>query len=288
MKKREDIDIKELFEKSLKTKNIDGLIKLESIKNNMKEDEICCMLLNYCNNIKDKKVYKTFNKQLFSSNGTLKEIYNNKKIFYLFLKHRSIVGILKEIKKKTNSKKAIAEYYSMATDLEKRSFLYALYMSQDIRLMTTFKIVDFKLNYYEFLEMVVGKEIIDENLNIRKVDIIDLFVDLNFSYKDFKENFKSLKAQTKNEILLFLINEGITNINEDFKDKKEEVDDILKNYSDYELSRKETKDLILYMVEKKLPLNEKIFEKLVNKEKKNNLTEQEKRIKDGNNERRRN
>ena len=42
------------------------------------------------------------------------------------------------------------------------------------------------------------------------------------------------------------------------------------------------------MVEKKLPLNKKIFEKLVNKEKKNNLTEQEKRIKDGNNERRRN
>ena len=37
MKKREDIDIKELFEKSLKAKNIDGLIKLESIKNNMKE-----------------------------------------------------------------------------------------------------------------------------------------------------------------------------------------------------------------------------------------------------------
>ena len=288
MKKRENIDIKELFEKSLKTKNIDEFIILESEENNIKKEKLCYLILNYYNNIINKKKRDSFNKKISSSNDVLKEVYTNREIFYLFLKYKNTVDIYIKIGKELDFKKAIAEYYFIANDLEKRSFLYALYVSGDLDLMSVFRIMDFNNDYFNFLEMFVGEEIIDENLNIRKVDIIDLFVDLNFSYKDFKKKFKKFTPQTKEKFILFFINEGITSINEEFKDKKEEVDDILKNYSDYELSRTEAKDLILYMVEKKLPLNKKIFEKLVNKEKKNNLTEQEKRIKDGNNERRRN
>lgn len=276
------ISIKDVFKKSLKSDNIDEFISEESIRIGIPEKVLSHDMLDYFYNGNINEKEKTaFNWRLKSSKGTLMKTEVKRIAFYSFLKHKNLVDVAKNLKTNLDPNTLITDYNFIANDLEKRSFLYALYKSHSIKLECIFNIIDFKNNYYDFLEKVFDEEIIDENGKVKKVDIIDAMVDLDFSFEDFKIEYKWLPNKIKNKILLYFVNEGISIKNKDFYNKKEEIDKILNTeyiVNSYKVEKNENKKVLDYLKKHNVPQNEKMFKLVLNKALNKTLSDFEEKI----------
>lgn len=274
----EKVNIKDIFEESLEYNDLNSFVKRKSIQYNVSEHSLSYSLLNYAfTEEKEEELIKKFEKNLSETEGIFKEFYIKREAFYLFLKGYKLDEINKRLPNKIDVITSIAQYNKSGNEMEKNSMIYALYKTHNIGLFNTFSLIDFKKDYYKFISEIAGKEIINGTTK-RKVDIIDLIIDLDFSFDKFKKEYKYIPQNIKSKILLFFVREGLNIKHGDFDDAKD-IDSLLnKEYSIkefplkdsdkpfiYNINRDDNKKIINYLIRKGIPVNEVMIKKVLDK-----------------------